>query len=131
MAGGTSWQQHVEKSKDRGLLAKQLYAVMWSPTGGAEAMAKVLPIHLEYQLKLEASGVLFAAGPLADDNEQEMSGDSLVILRAESLAEAKKIAENDPMFTNGAKSFRVRPWLVNEGGVTVKVTYSDGGREVI
>jgi hypothetical protein len=31
----------------------------------------------------------------------------------------------------GAQSYSVRPWLLNEGTVTVKLTYSDGKREVI
>ena len=27
--------------------------------------------------------------------------------------------------------FTLRPWLLNEGAVTMRITYSDGGREVI
>ena len=35
------------------------------------------------------------------------------------------------MHASGARSFTVRPWLMNEGTVTVKIRYSDGSREVI
>ena len=35
------------------------------------------------------------------------------------------------MHASGARTFTLRPWLLNEGMVTMKVTYSDGGREVI
>ena len=35
------------------------------------------------------------------------------------------------MHASGARSFTVRPWLMNEGTVTIKLTYSDGKREVI
>ena len=55
----------------------------------------------------------------------------MVILRAISLEEARAIAENDPMHKSGARTFRVRPWMMNEGSITLKVTYSDGQREVI
>ena len=50
----------------------------------------------------------------------------MVITRAGSLAEARKIAEEDP-----ARSFTVRPWLLNEGTFTLKERYSDGSRELI
>ena len=55
----------------------------------------------------------------------------MVIIRAGSLAAAKAIAETDPMHKSGARTFRVRPWLLNEGTVTIKVTYSDGKREIL
>jgi len=54
----------------------------------------------------------------------------MFILRAGSLAEAKEIAASDPMHQCGARSFTVRPWLLNEGTVTVKIRYSDGSREL-
>lgn len=55
----------------------------------------------------------------------------MVIIRAGSLAEAKEIAASDPMHKSNARSFTVRPWLMNEGTVTVKLTYSDGKREIL
>ena len=54
----------------------------------------------------------------------------MVIIRAGSLQEAQEIAASDPMHKAGARSFRARPWLLNEGTVTIKVTFSDGGRSV-
>ena len=59
------------------------------------------------------------------------NGDGMVIIRAGSLAEARAIAEEDPMHQCGARSFTVRPWLLNEGTITLKVRYSDGSREFI
>ena len=96
-----------------------------------DAVIENLQEHLKYQLELEADGSIFAAGPFADDNEQEWEGEGMVILRAISLEEARAIAENDPMHKSGARTFRVRPWMMNEGSITLKVTYSDGQREVI
>ena len=55
----------------------------------------------------------------------------MVIIRAGSLAEAKEIAASDPMHSSGARDYKVRPWLMNEGTVTVKIRYSDGSREVV
>ena len=125
------WQDHLDKSKAKGLLGKRLYVIMTEPTGGLEALAENLDAHLAFQKDLEARGIMFAAGPLADDDEVYWEGEGMVIIRADSLAEARAIAESDPMHKAGARRFRVRPWLVNEGGLTLKVTFSDGGREVV
>jgi hypothetical protein len=34
------------------------------------------------------------------------------------------------MHTSGARKFTVRPWLVNEGTVTIKLKYAEGRFEV-
>ena len=73
---------------------------------------------------------MFGAGPFWTDDEQSWEGDGMVIIRAGSLDEARKIAESDPMHQCGARSFTVRPWLLNEGTVTIKVRYSNGSREI-
>ncbi len=126
----SSWEAHHQHVKEKGLLAKKLYVVLTKPTGGMEAVMENLQEHLAYQLELEANGSMFAAGPFADDNEQEWEGEGMVILRTNSLEEARTIAENDPMHKSGARAYRIRPWMMNEGSITLKVTYSNGQREV-
>ena len=127
----SSWQQHIDKVTEKGLLAKQLYVIQTEPTGGMDAIFENLQEHLAYQLELERTGVMFAAGPLADDQCQEWEGEGMVIIRADSVEHAHQVASNDPMHKSGARKFRIRPWLLNEGSLTLKVTYSNGAREVI
>lgn len=114
-----------------GMLRKQLYVVFTKPTSGLDPVMAVIKEHLEFQIDLERRGIMFGAGPFWTDDEQAWEGEGMVIIRAGSLAEAKEIAARDPMHKSGARTFTVRPWLLNEGTVTVKVTYSDGGREVV
>jgi uncharacterized protein YciI len=115
----------------KGMLQKQLYVVFTRPTNGlGPVMANIEP-HLDFQVDLERRGIMFGAGPFWADDEQTWEGEGMVIIRAGSLAEARAIAESDPMHKSGARSFTVRPWLLNEGTVTVKITYSDGKREVL
>jgi uncharacterized protein YciI len=115
----------------KGMLQKQLYVVFTRPTNGlGPVMANIKP-HLDFQVDLERRGIMFGAGPFWADDEQTWEGEGMVIVRAGSLAEARAIAESDPMHKSGARSFTVRPWLLNEGTVTVKITYSDGKREVL
>ncbi len=125
-----SWQSHIDHVKAKGLLAKRLYVILTRPTGAIEALAAHLAEHLAYQKDLEARGITFAAGPFADDAENEWSGEGMIIVRAASLSEARAIAEADPMHSSGVRSFRIRPWLLNEGAITVSVRYSEAFRAV-
>ena len=114
-----------------GMLRKELYVVFTTPTNGLGAVMQNLEPHLKYQVDLEKRGIMLGAGPFFADNESDWNGEGMVIIRAGSLAEANEIAAADPMHASGARSFRVRPWLMNEGTVTVKLTFSDGAHQVI
>ncbi len=124
------------KAKDvleasKGMLQKQLYVVFTKPAKGLGPVLENLKEHLDFQCSLERRGIMFGAGPFWADNEEDWHGEGMVIIRAASLAEAKRIAAEDPMHKSGARNFTVRPWLLNEGTVTVKITYSDGKRELV
>lgn len=121
----------LERARTNGLLGKQLFVVFTTADNGMEPIQAVIKEHLAYQRMLEDTGVMFAAGPLADDGGESWSGDGMVVVRAESLSEAEAIAAADPMHAAGARGYKVRPWLVNEGTLTVKVGFASGSREVI
>jgi uncharacterized protein YciI len=74
---------------------------------------------------------MFGAGPMWNDAEDAWEGEGMVVVRAGSLTEAKALAASDPMHKAGARSFTVRPWLINEGTITVKLSYSDGKFEIV
>ena len=114
----------------RGMLQKQLYVVFTTPASGMGPVMANLEAHLKFQVELEQKGIMFGAGPFWTDDEKQWLGEGMVIIRAASLDEATKIAASDPMHASGARTFRVRPWLLNEGTVTIKVSYSDGKREI-
>ena len=114
-----------------GMLRKNLYVIFTTPTNGLGPVMENLEAHLQYQVRIEKEGVMFGAGPFFADNESDWNGEGMVIVRAQSLNDAQRIAAADPMHASGARSFLVRPWLLNEGSLTVRITYSDGKREVI
>lgn len=116
----------VEICKARGFLAKQLYVIFTTPTHGLGPIMEILQRHLDYQESLTQRGIMFAAGPNWTDDEQDWGGDGMVVVRAASLSEAETIAKEDPMHMSGARSYRVRPWLVNEGTISVKLDYTTG-----
>lgn len=125
------WQELTERAQESGLLAKRLYMITSIPTAGVGPVMQVLDSHLEYQRKLEQDGIMFAAGPLASDDEQEWHGDGLFVYRAESRAAAIKIADADPMHSSGARTFTIRQWMLNEGTLTLRIGYSGGNVQVL
>ncbi|MGI9482117.1 MAG: YciI family protein [Hyphomicrobiales bacterium] len=122
---GKDWKEFVEYARGRGVLAKELFVVHSKPVVSADEIAETLPAHLDYQKKLEAEGVLFAAGPMADENGAVWSMEGLIILNAVSLEAARVLADNDPMHKEGKKEYTIRPWLMNEGRLQIDVCLSN------
>jgi uncharacterized protein YciI len=114
----------------RGMLQKQLYVVFTRPAAGMGPVMANLEPHLAFQVDLERRGIMLGAGPFWTDDEQRWEGEGMVIIRAESLEAARKIAESDPMHASGARTFTIRPWLLNEGTITVRINFSDGSRTI-
>jgi len=111
------------KHLTKNFLAKQLSVIHTTPNAPREALDRMLPEHLEHQIKLEKSGIMFAAGPMANPDGTPAGG--LVVIRAKDFAEAKAIADSDPFHKSGLRSYTLRRWTVNEGSYSVRVTYSD------
>jgi uncharacterized protein YciI len=118
----------LEASK--GMLQMQLFVVFTTPTNGMGPVMENIEEHLQFQVNLEQRGIMFGAGPFWADDEHTWNGEGMVIIRAASLEHAKEIAATDPMHSSGARSFTVRPWLLNEGRVTVAVDFSTGRHAV-
>lgn len=112
----------LEASKE--MLQRQLYAIFTTPTDGLGPVFAVIEEHLAFQVQLEKDGILHAAGPMWTDDGESWEGEGLVVVKAASREEATRIAERDPMHKVGARTFRVRPWLVNEGSVTITLNNS-------
>jgi uncharacterized protein len=123
-------EEIINASKSRGFLAKQLYVIFTTPAKELSALMEELDAHLDYQESLEAQGIMFAAGPHWTDDEKRWTGDGMIIVRAASMAEARQIAAKDPMHASGARTFNVRPWLLNEGTLDIKIGFATGKFEL-
>ena len=108
------------------MLNKDLYVVFTKPTNGMITVMENLEDHLKFQVSLEKQGIMFGAGPFWEDNEIDWNGEGMVIIRANSIDHAKEIASNNPKHKSGARSFTIRPWLLNEGNIEISLDYSTG-----
>jgi uncharacterized protein YciI len=126
MADRMTSEQAVAAARSHGFAAHQLFVVFsYAVDGVAPIFANSEP-HLAHQIALEREGVMFGAGPLLSAEGPWFDGDGMIVLRAPSLEAARAIAERDPMHVSGARRFEIRPWIVNEGSISVTVSLSDG-----
>jgi uncharacterized protein len=113
----------------RKMLRKKFYVVLSKPAGTPDKLQPYLSAHLEYMIGLEKRGLVFASGPLAD-GEGPPTGQGLTVLRAKDASEARALAESDPFFINGLRTYELKEWTVMEGTLGVRVNLSDQTVEV-
>jgi hypothetical protein len=113
----------------RKMLRKKLYVLMSKPVVPPDQLKPFLMAHLDYMIGLEKRGLVFASGPLAD-GEGPPSGHGLTVLRTASAEEARALAEADPFFVNGLRTFELKEWTVMEGTLALRVNFSDQTVEV-
>jgi uncharacterized protein YciI len=113
----------------RKMLRKKFYVVLSKPAVAPDKLQPYLSAHLEYMIGLEKRGLVFASGPLAD-GEGPPTGQGLTVLRAKDAGEARALAEADPFYINGVRSFEIKEWTVMEGTLGVRVNLSDQTIEV-
>jgi uncharacterized protein len=111
------------------MLRKKLYVLLSKPRVPPEKLEAVLPAHLEYMIALEKRGLVFSSGPLVEPGA-EPAGYGLTILRTKDTGEARAIAEAEPFFVHGLRSFELKEWTVMEGTLGLRVNLSDQSVEV-
>ena len=114
----------------RKMLRKKLYVLMSKPVVPPDQLKPFLMAHLDYMIGLEKRGLVFASGPLSDGGAGPPSGHGLTVLRAASAEEARALAEADPFFVNGLRTFELKEWTVMEGTLSLRVNFSDQTVEV-
>ena len=110
---------------ERAHLRKQFWIIFSEPVANSGDRRAVHHLHLAHQYDLEARGVLFAAGPFLDDAGKPY-GPGMIIIRANSEAEARAIADSDPYHKGGFRSYRLQHWSMNEGTFGLRVNFSNG-----
>lgn len=118
------WEEYKAEAKGRGALAMELFVVRSTPAGDMDLVKATLPAHLAYQKEMEAAGTLVMAGPVSDASGDMMEAEGMIIYRAETLEAARGIADADPMHAEGARTYDIRKWLVNEGSLSFSISLS-------
>ena len=117
------FDEYKAQAKERGALALEVYQCISTPAVAPEEFQKVLPDHWAYMETLEKDGSLMFAGPLSDEEGENIFGEGMLIYRAASLEDAKALADGDPMHAQGARTYTLRKWLINEGSLNIMVGF--------
>ncbi len=88
--------------------------------------------HHRYLVDLERRGVLFGAGRLINQAENETTplGQGMLIIRAKTRAEAEALAFEEPYTKAGMRVMTLAPWQRNEGSVDISIRFADGAIEI-
>jgi uncharacterized protein len=106
------------------MLRKQLWVIISERVVSPAEMSNHLKVHLEYQISLEKKGIMYGAGPASLPGESAPAF-GLIIIRAATWEEAKRIADSDPMHISGARTYKLYQWSMNEGRISVTLDFSD------
>jgi uncharacterized protein YciI len=106
------------------MLKKQLWVVITRPVKPLEEVRKQMMPHLKYQIGLERDGIMYGAGPATAPGQQQASF-GLIIIRAKDEAEARRIADADPMHASGVRAYELYSWSLNEGRINITLNFSD------
>jgi len=106
------------------MLKKRLWVVMTRAVASPEEVRRHLKAHLQHQIKLEQAGIMYGAGPATRPGESAAAF-GLIIIRAKDEAEARRIADSDPMHASGVRRYELYAWSLNEGGITMNLNFSD------
>ena len=87
--------------------AGRYFLIVLKMVPGRTLSPEVLGLHAAHLSELDRSGRLVLAGPVP-----EHSG-GLIALRVASLADAKAVAEEDPLVRGGYQSYELGTWLMS------------------
>ncbi|MEZ5956349.1 MAG: YciI family protein [Hyphomonadaceae bacterium] len=79
--------------------------------------------HYRWIIGLEKRGVVFASGPTFE--RSSTLGEGMTVFRVDSFEAAEELAAGDPFVRDGAVSYEIRKWQINEGRMVLTVDFSD------
>lgn len=84
------------------------FLIFLTSIAGRSLSPEVLDLHAAHLAQLDDAGELVLAGPILD------RAGGLIVLRAGSLAEARAIAEEDPLVRGQYQTYEVGTWLISD-----------------
>ncbi|WP_102274995.1 YciI family protein [Cytobacillus massiliigabonensis] len=79
-----------------------LYVILLSMKHGEKLSEPIIREHVSFLRNLEEKGQLVLCGPFLDYKG------GMVIIKAESMDEARRVAESDPFVSSGLESYEIR-----------------------
>jgi len=106
-------------------MQKLFFVCMTTPACPVEALEADLQEHKDYLKTLEHRGLVFAAGPLLNE-EARFDGAGMIVYATSTFEQAKALADRDPFHAKGLRTYTLKPWQVNEGSLSLRLVFSEG-----
>jgi uncharacterized protein len=87
--------------------ADQYFLILLTMVPGKALSPDVVGLHAAHLAELDRSGRLFLAGPVPE------RGGGLIALRVASLADAKAVADEDPLVRGGYQTYELATWMMS------------------
>jgi uncharacterized protein len=113
----------AEIERLKSAMLKKSYFVMFRKILAPEKLGAVMLDHYRWIIDLEKRNLVFASGPLFQQDGAQ--GVGMTIFKAKDWEEATRLAASDPFCTSGAAQFDIARWQINEGRICVSVDFSD------
>jgi uncharacterized protein YciI len=122
---GTSTDKASPDTRHAG--AQKVFFACFTERGDAPMLEieTVLPEHKKWVADQEAAGKIFMAGPFLND-DYSYAGQGLLLFRVDTAEDARRLAEADPMHAKGIRTFRIVPWQLNEGSMSIELNLLTG-----
>lgn len=88
--------------------AEKYFLISLKMVPGRTLSPDVLGLHAAHLSEIDRNGLLVLAGPVPE----RLGG--LIALRVASLADAKAIAEEDPLVRGGYQTYELGTWLISK-----------------
>jgi uncharacterized protein len=110
---------------------KVFFLCLTQPAQGVrqEELYPILPEHKKWVAEQESHGRIFVAGPLLDEDYHAF-GTGVLVVRANTLAQAREIFDADPFHSMGLRTYQLWPWQINEGSFHLQASLSGGTFDV-
>ena len=89
-------------------IADKYFLILMRMVPGKAMSPDVLGAHSAHLAELDRDGSLLLAGPIS-----ELSS-GLIVLRVASVADAKAIADEDPLVRGGFQTYEIATWLMSK-----------------
>jgi len=126
-------EDHVVTSDARNHIADEghpggpIYFACFTRRGSTSLadIERAVPPHKQWVADQEAAGTIVVAGPFLT-RDSVWDGDGLIVFRLDSVEDAEHLASQDPLHSQGLRTFEIVPWQFNEGHFRVDLTFSQG-----
>jgi uncharacterized protein len=103
-------------------IGRRLWVAIAHVHADPEAIRPHVADHLEYMIKLERDGKLWASGPFVVPGV--LVGDGMTILRADSEAAARAIMDEEPLTKLNLRTYELHLWELREGRISIQLNAS-------